>query len=1115
MATLTSYHPEPRRIKIKKDRPRAKLPASSEAHSSQALPLQEVVERPLAALPVWQPTARTVIHPAAERPPSPPPLPEPDMGDPATAADLAPWNAVLPRLRAAAAAWAAGKAADEAALLRLVAKGALLDHLPRRQRRRWGSAVQIISDRAERLTPFYEDQARLEERLNSLFPSHGLQRGTAFDGLDDPVLANQRGGPASYRLPPPGTLVLVLGDLGCLAGDPERLVARWIAFGRRLAAAGCRAVAVTPCPRARWHPGLSRWWTMVEWERGAASPADSAALALRTERLLALASPAIRLEPALLRDLRWLLGPAADAGTEADLWQHRALMGRSGVAATLDPAVAAERRAAFFQEDAKTIERALTTLRRHRAGSAKLIWLEELLRLDPAKLPADLRNHDLPWAQRHLVELAPTLANRSRGLAWARRLFLRQSADGEVVGDLAVRAALSRMYVEAFPDNEQRPSPPPCFDTALLDSHGLPDGSVEVRQIGSDLVLQPSGAGRGSLLTTLRTANGEIQLIEGEDDRNVFWKTGVPPSWALDWGWDEFGAWTSFGIDGVVQRLRWIPPGRFLMGSPDDEPGRDDDEGPQHKVTLSRGYWLFDTACPQALWRAVMGENPSRFEGDDRHPVDSVSWHDVQGFLTRLNARVPGLALTLPTEAQWEHACRAGTTTPFSFGATVTPEQVNYDGNHPYADGPKGLYRKSTVPVGSLPPNAWGLYEMHGNVLEWCADGLRDYSTEAATDPRGPESADAERVLRGGSWNVGARDARAACRFWSLPDVRFYTIGFRCARVQASPEDAAEPTAPALPRLAERRGTQGSAGGAVLRVTSGTGVGARCPWPEAPVVRIRTDREELRVDRITRPGWADALGRDRFGLWTEIVVEPEGGGESVTQRLRWIPPGRFLMGSPEDEPERYGDEGPQHAVTLSRGYWLFDTTCTQALWRAVMGANPSGFWGDGRRPVERVSWNDVQGFLTRLNGRVPGLDLCLPTEAQWEHACRAGTTTPFSFGVTITPEQVNYDGNSPYADGPKELYRKSTVSVGSLPPNAWGLYEMHGNLWEWCADGKRTYSAEPATDPRGPENAVARRVLRGGSWGNDARLARAACRYWFPPDDRSADFGFRCARVQA
>ncbi|WP_281383680.1 formylglycine-generating enzyme family protein [Candidatus Competibacter phosphatis] len=136
------------------------------------------------------------------------------------------------------------------------------------------------------------------------------------------------------------------------------------------------------------------------------------------------------------------------------------------------------------------------------------------------------------------------------------------------------------------------------------------------------------------------------------------------------------------------------------------------------------------------------------------------------------------------------------------------------------------------------------------------------------------------------------------------------------------------------------------------------------------------------------------------------------------------------MGSPEDEPERYDDEGPQHSVTLNRGFWLFDTTCTQALWEAVTGENPSQFKGVDH-PVERVSWNDCQAFLRRVNDLLPGLDLGLPSEAQWEYACRAGTTTPFSFGATITPEQVNYDSKYSYVypsmRGEQSLYLRKIV----------------------------------------------------------------------------------------
>lgn len=245
---------------------------------------------------------------------------------------------------------------------------------------------------------------------------------------------------------------------------------------------------------------------------------------------------------------------------------------------------------------------------------------------------------------------------------------------------------------------------------------------------------------------------------------------------------------------------------------------------------------------------------------------------------------------------------------------------------------------------------------------------------------------------------------------------------------------------------------------------------------------------------------------DAFGAWAEFTVRTEHG--SATQRMRWIEPGTFLMGSPDDEPERWDNEGPQHPVTLTRGFWLADTACTQALWRAVMGNNPSLFNGDDQCPVERVSWEDVQKFLRKLESLLPGIEAGLPTEAQWEYACRAGTTTPFSFGEQITPAQVNYDGNYPYAGGRKGEYRARTVPVKSLPANAWGMYEMHGNVWEWCADGLRTYDDAPQQDPKGPAD-TAHLALRGGSLFTHARGARSADRYRNAPGTVSGHMGFR------
>lgn len=168
--------------------------------------------------------------------------------------------------------------------------------------------------------------------------------------------------------------------------------------------------------------------------------------------------------------------------------------------------------------------------------------------------------------------------------------------------------------------------------------------------------------------------------------------------------------------------------------------------------------------------------------------------------------------------------------------------------------------------------------------------------------------------------------------------------------------------------------------------------------------------------------------------------------------------------------------------------------------------------------MEKVSWDDVQGFLEKLNGMIPGLDAGLPTEAQWEYACRAGTTTPFSFGENITPEEVNYDGNHPYASGEKGLYRGKTVPVKSLPSNPWGLFEIHGNVLEWCRDWYGAYpeetDGEPLADPEGPEEGVSR-VLRGGSWFDYGRYVRSASRDRDAPDYRARHIGFRLAPGQA
>ncbi len=219
------------------------------------------------------------------------------------------------------------------------------------------------------------------------------------------------------------------------------------------------------------------------------------------------------------------------------------------------------------------------------------------------------------------------------------------------------------------------------------------------------------------------------------------------------------------------------------MGSPANEEGRRVDET-QHPVTLTKGFWMAKTDTPQGQWEKMMGSNPSDFEGENL-PVENVSWDDVQGWLGKMNAEHPlqsGWKWVLPSEAQWEYACRAGTVTPFSFGNALNGREANCEGNFPYGTSAKGPYFEKTREVGSYVGNAWGLYDMHGNVYEWCSDYYGAYPSGSATDPHGAIS-DSLRVFRGGGWSSNAVLCRSANRGLSSPDYRHHYQGFRVTAV--------------------------------------------------------------------------------------------------------------------------------------------------------------------------------------------------------------------------------------------------------------------------------------------------------------------------------------------
>ncbi len=236
----------------------------------------------------------------------------------------------------------------------------------------------------------------------------------------------------------------------------------------------------------------------------------------------------------------------------------------------------------------------------------------------------------------------------------------------------------------------------------------------------------------------------------------------------------------------------------------------------------------------------------------------------------------------------------------------------------------------------------------------------------------------------------------------------------------------------------------------------------------------------------------------------------ENLGNGVTLEMVQIPGGTFMMGSPEGE--GYGDESPLHQVTVPK-FFMGKYAVTQAQYQAIMGNNPSTFKGE-KRPVEQVSWDEAVEFCEKLSQKTEHT-YRLPSEAEWEYACRAGTTTPFYFGETITTDLVNYNGNFPYGSVPKGEYREETTNVGKFPPNSFGLYDMHGNVWEWCKDVYNGNYIDAPTDgsPWLIGNDNNKRLLRGGSWFNSARHCRSAYRNSLARAYRGYNVGFRVVAV--
>ncbi len=759
----------------------------------------------------------------------------PEAGRPPARQALAPWSRLWPFLYRALSHTRAGRKPDLGQVVRRLSRAERLERLPRRRHRAWSGHAVIVVDRSPRLTQLWFDQDWLCRRLRKL-AGPAIQVVRLLDGPDGPTLGQGESSDTSWPWPEAAAPVLALSDLG-LAGSEEDRDA-WSRLGRRLQRAGHRLSALVPVPPSRWTSRMSRLWHPRFWDRGraVADKLGDEQLQGRAKRLLRLLSMAVRIEPGLLRAVRLLLPQhEADAGTEIDAWAHPAVRDCSAVALTIDPEITQGWRRELLEEPEDLLGPLLALVKHWHRSLPREIQSEELLSAS-SLVPHMVDREELGQSSDLLVRAAATIADdhwteEQRGSLhdWFRRIQQRLPADLWLDPELGepLRRAWARVH-----RRETTTSPPPGFSIEdMVDNLGpaAAPSTWQVRQRGSTIRFEPARLGRvdgnaGSLLTTivcghrkLRVGADGVNLILDLDSRaepNCHLPSGSELiiasdrqrhqlrllsrlSWATAIGRDRWGLWIEIELAGIHLRMRWIGPGRFVMGSPETETGRSDDEL-QHKVTLTRGYWLAETPCTQALWQAVMGNNPSEFKTPDR-PVERVSWNDVHAFLGRVNAN--GVDLRLPTEAEWEYACRTGITN----GTTSAHEQEIEVGSTSLSGGTSLYDRKSGIdyaearkdypwlanqrhnghpgshPVAREGPNDWGMYDMLGNVWEWCEDWYGLYQPNPQTNPKGPAKGSG-RVLRGGSWLSNSRYVRSSARNLYDPGFRPDYVGFRLAR---------------------------------------------------------------------------------------------------------------------------------------------------------------------------------------------------------------------------------------------------------------------------------------------------------------------------------------------
>ncbi|MBM4142451.1 MAG: hypothetical protein FJ225_02485 [Lentisphaerae bacterium] len=586
---------------------------------------------------------------------------------------------------------------------------------------------------------------------------------------------------------------------------------------------------------------------------------------------------------------------------------------------------------------------------------------------------------------------------------------------------------------------------------------------------------------------------------------------------------------------GVSLKLTLIPAGKFKMGAPDER--REVVEGvevvvqgmeftngdwmmPDHEVTLSRPFYMGIYEVTQEQYAQIMGDtwdsrykmgwqsqvcnniaSPEGYTKGKTYPECLLLWEEAAEFCDKVSAKT-GSKVWLPTEAQWEWACKAGSKPNDSWygGPKDKADFHNYE-NFVYINTQKKetlATAKATsgfrgiAPVGSFKPNPWGLYDMICNVREWCHDWYWRYHDDApALDPTGPGISPPDHwhtglmhVWRSDIFSSHYGYPGSVGRPFEWDGSKHRGPGFRVVVAMKSTDERALGTKAENPSKASVA-TAAAKDKILPKAPATTG-------PADPNVRVPAGCRAAagtKAESYTKSGWAQAIVHEATGM--EMV---------------YIPAGKFLMGTPPDttplQPQsllrRRAIEEKPHRVTLTKGFYMGKYEVTQAQWEKIMGHNPSLFKNVGpEAPVDTVFWAKCQEFCKKAGG-----GLRLPTEAEWEYACRAGTKEPYAGDLA---QMGWYFENS----------NGTTHPVGTKKPNAWGLHDMHGNVWEWCQDYWGTASREAVTDPSGPATGGYGNphVIRGGGWGDYGPHCISAIRGGFTTDRNQTFLAVGCRFV--